>query len=267
MKTFSIYYNQLQMNLKTKKPQERRKRLNGAQLHNLLAFSWVKQEGEIKMKITLSELLNTELISKTSKDSIMSVGKMQTKTKASVMAQLEHKFNKVEYIRGNRSNEPYFILEEPKEVKAEYKPNIGRPRVFKLERKTRVKKFKKVQTVKGNKTFTNLSRGEYAISEFLKYKDQDFLYQVRFSDCKYKYSLPFDFGIRDEEGKIKALIEYDGEQHFRTVETWGGEETLENIQKRDAIKNEYCIKKNIPLLRIKYDDQFFKLIDEFLKDV
>jgi hypothetical protein len=53
---------------------------------------------------------------------------------------------------------------------------------------------------------------------------------------------------------IYICIEYDGEEHFRYVEIWGGEEEFENIKIRDQIKNEYCKNNNIRLIRIKYND-------------
>lgn len=111
----------------------------------------------------------------------------------------------------------------------------------------------------------NLSRGEHTISEFLKYKEVNFLYQVRFSDCKYKNTLPFDFGILSSDGEVVALIEYDGQQHFEPVESWGGQETLKEVQLRDKIKDDYSKKNNIPLLRIRFDEQnMLKVIEEFL---
>lgn len=58
----------------------------------------------------------------------------------------------------------------------------------------------------------------------------------------------FDFAII-ENGKIIRLIEFDGEQHYKDVEQWGG---LELQQKRDKVKNEYALSHNIPLVRIPY---------------
>ena len=58
----------------------------------------------------------------------------------------------------------------------------------------------------------------------------------------------FDFAII-ESGKIIRLIEFDGEQHFKDIPSWGG---LELQQQRDRIKNEYALSHNIPLVRIPY---------------
>lgn len=58
----------------------------------------------------------------------------------------------------------------------------------------------------------------------------------------------FDFAVI-ENGKIVRLIEFDGEQHYKDIEQWGG---LELQQKRDKAKNEYALSHNIPLVRIPY---------------
>ena len=59
----------------------------------------------------------------------------------------------------------------------------------------------------------------------------------------------FDFAIINN-GNLAGLLEYDGIQHFRG---WGSsKEDLENIKRRDKIKNDYCKEKNIPLVRITY---------------
>ena len=71
--------------------------------------------------------------------------------------------------------------------------------------------------------------------------------------------MKFDFAIFDGQN-LRALIEYDGIQHFKIVEKWGGEEKLKTQQERDKRKDEYCKKKGIPLIRIPYTD--FKVLDE-----
>ena len=93
------------------------------------------------------------------------------------------------------------------------------------------------------------SRKEIFIEDFLKENKIKYVPQKRFKGCKYKRILPFDFYLP----KIKTCIEYDGEQHFMNVTCWGGEKALKENKVRDDIKNEYCNKNNIRLIRIKYD--------------
>lgn len=63
--------------------------------------------------------------------------------------------------------------------------------------------------------------------------------------------LRFDFGILDKNSQLLGLIEYDGIFHFEKLYEDDG---FEKIQIHDRIKNEYCRKHNIPLLRIPYQD-------------
>lgn len=79
----------------------------------------------------------------------------------------------------------------------------------------------------------------------------------------FKKQLPFDFAIFKKDQLI-SLIEYDGEQHFKPVEIFGGEEGFKNQKMRDEVKDAYCIENEIPLLRIAYFD--FDRIDEILND-
>lgn len=65
------------------------------------------------------------------------------------------------------------------------------------------------------------------------------------------YPLRFDFYVIQDNGK-NYIIEYDGAQHFQSIEWFGGEPGLEKRKIRDAVKNNYCKKNNIPLIRIPY---------------
>lgn len=81
----------------------------------------------------------------------------------------------------------------------------------------------------------------------LKYKSQ-----YMFDDCRYKYKLKFDFAVFDNNDELLFLIENDGQQHYEPIKLFGGDEYLKNAQIRDNIKNEYCKKNNITLLRLPY---------------
>lgn len=80
-----------------------------------------------------------------------------------------------------------------------------------------------------------------------------FIKQKKFDDCKNVNSLRFDYFIPD----INLLIEVDGEQHYRPV-CFGGvtkeraEVNFKKSKERDRIKDNYCKKHNIKLLRIPY---------------
>ena len=92
------------------------------------------------------------------------------------------------------------------------------------------------------------SKGENKISIFLNKYNIKFEEQKMFADCKFKSPLKFDFYLSD----YNICIEYDGEFHFLEIDQYGGIKKLEYQQNNDNIKNEYCKKNKIKLLRINY---------------
>lgn len=98
--------------------------------------------------------------------------------------------------------------------------------------------------------YCNESKGEKRIEEFLNINNISYIPQYRFKDCKFKNTLPFDFYLLD----YNVLIEYDGEQHYKIKDIFGGLDGFVDRIIRDTIKNEYCKKNNIKLIRIPYWD-------------
>jgi very-short-patch-repair endonuclease len=94
------------------------------------------------------------------------------------------------------------------------------------------------------------SQGERIIRVFLETHKLKYVYQKKFEDCKNQSYLFFDFYLP----KQNLLIEYDGEQHFKTTRgnTFGGEVGFEKRKINDAIKTTYAKTKNIKLLRINF---------------
>ena len=105
------------------------------------------------------------------------------------------------------------------------------------------------------------SKGEKYISKILTTKNIAFNAQYKFNDCKYKKPLVFDFYIPN----YNLCIEFNGEQHYKPIKKFGGEETFKVRQKRDQIKREYCAKNNIVLLEIKYDENIEEKLQEYFK--
>ena len=85
--------------------------------------------------------------------------------------------------------------------------------------------------------------------------------QKKFKNCKDKQLLSFDFYLID----YNICVEFDGRHHFETIDYWGGEEKLKYTQKHDKMKNIYCKKNNIKLIRIKHDIKFNKIVEIFEK--
>jgi len=108
---------------------------------------------------------------------------------------------------------------------------------------------------KGHVCCSNItSFGEEEVKQFLLESNVTFSQQKRFDDCRNKYTLPFDFATYTDNGKLYALIEYDGIQHFRYREdsVISGKESYLRTRKTDKIKNKYCEENNIKLIRIPY---------------
>ena len=109
------------------------------------------------------------------------------------------------------------------------------------------------------------SKGELRIKEYLESVNILFIHEKTFNDCKNNNKLKFDFYLPDYE----ICIEFDGRQHFEPFEYFGGEEAFKAQQKKDEIKNKYCLKNNIKLIRIPYWE--FKnieiILSEQLKDL
>lgn len=97
----------------------------------------------------------------------------------------------------------------------------------------------------------------------------DFKQEVGFRECKDKNILLFDFGIY-KENQLMGLIEYDGVQHFFETNVYRSHVIpasviLKTNQRHDHIKNEFCKRKQIPLLRIKYtQENIEKQVLEFI---
>ncbi len=97
----------------------------------------------------------------------------------------------------------------------------------------------------------SLSKGEIKIEEYLRLNNFIFFVQKRFKNCKNKNSLPFDFYLPDHN----ICIEYDGEQHYKSINYFGGDNSFNNTKLNDAIKTKYCLDNNIKLIRIPYTEK------------
>ena len=87
------------------------------------------------------------------------------------------------------------------------------------------------------------SKGELKIIELLQNNHIPYKYQYSVNTNNHLFI--YDFYVDN-----KYIIEYDGAQHYRDVEYWGSK--LEDVQKNDNAKNQYCFDNNIPIIRIPY---------------
>jgi len=108
----------------------------------------------------------------------------------------------------------------------------------------------------------SISKNEKIITQILEENNITFISQKKFTNCKDKRTLPFDFFLPD----YNLCIEYDGEQHFKSIKYFGGDKKLTEIKKHDTIKNDFCYTNNIELLRIRYDENVAEKIFEYFYD-
>lgn len=94
---------------------------------------------------------------------------------------------------------------------------------------------------------SKLSHGEMKIKSLLEEYNIPFEQEKSFPDCVNPSTnrlLRFDFFVNNQ-----YLIEFDGKQHYEQSPNW---EPLEDIQRRDRIKDAWCKEHNITLIRIPY---------------
>ena len=103
----------------------------------------------------------------------------------------------------------------------------------------------------------NIPKGEETISNLLKELNIEFVHD------QYIWQgvlLRPDFFLPD----FNLVIEFDGIQHFKPVEHFGGEEGFKKRQIKDKEKNDYCREHNIDILRIPYTE--FENIEKIIKN-
>jgi hypothetical protein len=114
------------------------------------------------------------------------------------------------------------------------------------------------------------SKGETKIRNILTDEKIKFKEQFKFKDCRgEKRELPFDFAVFNNQDILICLIEYDGEQHYKPVKFYGCDDLQANLShdkliKNDKLKNDYCKRNKIQLLRIPYWE--FDNIETILKE-
>lgn len=107
------------------------------------------------------------------------------------------------------------------------------------------------------------SHGESQIEKYLKKYNINFIPQYTFEDCRNIKPLPFDFYLSD----LNVCIEYDGIQHFKPVDAFGGQVAFERTIKHDSIKTNYCLSNNIVLIRIKYNQDIEIELNNFFNNI
>ena len=93
------------------------------------------------------------------------------------------------------------------------------------------------------------SKGELKIAEFFDKLHIPYIHEKKFADCADINPLPFDFYlVSPQYGPF--VVEFDGEQHFKPISLFGGEEKFRIQRKHDLMKNRYCWSHGIRVIRI-----------------
>lgn len=106
------------------------------------------------------------------------------------------------------------------------------------------------------------SKGENKIMNVLDSLGVEYKFQKKFSDLIGVGGgmLSYDFFLPD----LKTLIEYQGQQHYRPVEIFGGEEQFKLQQYHDSLKSKYALENGYTLIEIPYTK--FNNIEQIVKD-
>lgn len=102
------------------------------------------------------------------------------------------------------------------------------------------------------------SHGEETISNWLRKNHIKYIPQMVFKKCRNKAELPFDFYLPS----INMCIEYDGEQHYDPNSFYNKKRGFEYRRRNDEIKTNFCKQNDIKLLRIRYDDDLIKKLEQ-----
>lgn len=114
-----------------------------------------------------------------------------------------------------------------------------------------------------------MSYGEEKIMQTLDDGQIEYLYnKAYFKDLLSSSGrlLRYDFILLDANLNPYWIIEFDGTQHNAPCDFFGGEEKFNKQQENDALKNQYALSHNIPLVRIPYTKRNNITLEDLLGD-
>ena len=105
------------------------------------------------------------------------------------------------------------------------------------------------------------SYGEIKIQDILSRAGLPYIEEYSFNDLVSSsgHPLRFDFAVFDDDQELDFLIQFQGIQHYKPKEKFGGMTGLKKQQYYDMLKRQYCKKHGIKLILIPYWD--YKIID------
>lgn len=104
------------------------------------------------------------------------------------------------------------------------------------------------------------SNGEANIRRYLTEKGISFERQKTFKGLVYEKPLRYDFYIPEHN----ILIEFQGEQHYKPIPVFGGEESFRKQCERDSLKRKYANNNKIRLIEIPYTYDSYEKVSNLL---
>lgn len=152
---------------------------------------------------------------------------------------------------GYKINEYYlniYIKENRKDIEL-VKYNSKGKSIFRcLECNREFKQYHHHITKGGKCIHCAISKGELAVKSILEDLNINYIMQHSFKEYNEVKRLRFDFYIPNKN----ICIEYQGEQHYRPVEYFGGEKKFKDQVKKDNLKRKFCKENDIKLIEIPY---------------
>lgn len=108
--------------------------------------------------------------------------------------------------------------------------------------------------------YCNQSHGERLIASLLNQLEIAYVYPYKIKDLKDKQELHYDFYIPDQ----KILIEYQGLQHYESIDYFGGKDQFKIQQKHDQMKREYAKEHGYKLIEVPYTEDTLGKIKKYL---
>ena len=106
----------------------------------------------------------------------------------------------------------------------------------------------------------NESHGEKYIRNYLDKYFIKYIPQKKFNDLKDKTYLSYDFYLPNNN----ILIEYQGKQHYSSIDYFGGKETFKKQQLHDKLKREYAKDNGYKLLELHYSLDTQEKVNKYL---
>lgn len=103
-------------------------------------------------------------------------------------------------------------------------------------------------------------KGEDLINKILKLLGIKYEYQKTFLDLRDTQPLSYDFYIPSQN----ILIEYQGQQHYKPVDIFGGEAQFKVQKKHDKMKADYAKSHNFNLIAVPYTEDTLSKIKKYL---